>query len=218
MAAEPERGLAEYVSAVAAGTATPGGGSAVAVVGALAAALGEMVVNLTRSNRKYANAAELLQPGGERLSALRGALLAAAAADEHAYAGYRQAVSMPRGNETEQRARDEALERSIVAATEAPLGVARDAAEVARILQSVAALGNPRLLSDAALAALLAEAAVRGAARYVKENAALLRDTERARATMLDADGIVEDGVAAAEQAWRLAVGDVSDGVEDGQL
>src|SRR5688500_6142595 len=81
MVSSSERGLAAYLDEVAAGTPAPGGGSVAAVVGALAAALGEMVANLTLGRDKYADAEASLRPVRERLTTLRLGLLEAAAAD-----------------------------------------------------------------------------------------------------------------------------------------
>src|SRR4051794_120089 len=88
--------LAAYLDQVAAGTPAPGGGSVTGVVGAMAAALGEMVANLTLGREKYADAEVSLRPARIRLAALRSNLLDAAAADEAAYQSYREAASLPR--------------------------------------------------------------------------------------------------------------------------
>ena len=75
MSGNAEGRLSAYLDRVAAGTPVPGGGSVAAVVGALAAALGEMVANLTLGREKYADAEASLRPARDRLTALRGALL-----------------------------------------------------------------------------------------------------------------------------------------------
>jgi glutamate formiminotransferase/formiminotetrahydrofolate cyclodeaminase len=220
MAAEAERGLAEYVAAVAAGTATPGGGSVAAVVGALAAALGEMVARLslhplTPSPIAIGEGDRGSDPNSiigahDRLAFLRGILLEAAAADEAAYAGYRQAAALPRADATERATRSAAMQAALIVATEEPLGVARAAAEVAGLLEVVAAEGNPHLRTDAALGALLAEAALRGALLNVRGNAALLRDAARATAFLTEAETIETAGVAAARRAFWIAAGEAA--------
>src|SRR5688500_15029976 len=93
---DQERSLRGYLDAVAAGTAAPGGGSVAGIVGALGAALGEMVANLTLGRERYADAEEALQPVRERLAELREMLTDAATEDERAYAAYRAAASLPR--------------------------------------------------------------------------------------------------------------------------
>jgi formiminotetrahydrofolate cyclodeaminase len=205
MPPERERGLTAYIDEVAAGTPTPGGGSVAAVVGALAAALGEMVANLTLGKAKYASAEQTLRPARDRLTSLRGTLLAAASADETAYAAYRAATTLPRTTDAEIAIRASALEAALIAATEVPVQVARAAADIAEIMESVATIGNPPLRSDAALGALLAEAALRGALLNVRGNAAMLRDSVLAAPYREEADRLELAGVSAAERALQIA-------------
>ncbi len=207
MTLDRERGLRGYLDEVAAGTPAPGGGSVAAVVGALAAALGEMVANLTLGREKYASAEETLRPAAARLSALRTALLEAAAADEAAYQAYRDASSLPRRSDDEKAARTQAMQSTLVEAANVPLAVARAAHEVAEILEVVARDGNPHVRSDAALGAILADAALRGGLLNVRGNAALLEDPERVVAYLGEADLLEAQGREAADSAYRTAVG-----------
>ena len=200
-----ERGLRDYLDEVAAGTPAPGGGSVAAVVGGLAAALGEMVANLTLGREKYAAAEETLRPAEERLRSLRLALLDAATADEAAYQAYRSASSLPRGSDIEKAARNAVMQRTLIEATNIPLGVARAAREVAGILEIVARDGNPHVRTDAALGAILAEAALRGALLNARGNAALLEDRELAMNSLTEADKLEGDGRAAVERAYAIA-------------
>ena len=212
MSSKGERGLSAYLDDVAAGTPVPGGGSVAAVVGALAAALGEMVANLTLGRERYADADASLRPARDRLSALRVSLLDAAAADEAAYQLYRDAVSLPRTNDDERIARTVAMRQALIAATDVPLAGARSAREVAEMLQSVARDGNPHVRSDAALGSLLAEAALRGALLNVRGNAAMLADRELAATYLADADHLEETGREAAQRAYRTAMGAAGEG------
>jgi formiminotetrahydrofolate cyclodeaminase len=208
MPASPEatdRSLAGYLDEVASGAPTPGGGSVAGIVGALAAALGEMVVRLSEGRELDSEVAQLLQTSGRKLSDLRAALTAAAEADERAYAGYRAASSLPRGCAPEKMARVAAMQAALEDATDVPMAVARAATETAEILEDVARLGNPHLRSDAALAALLAETALRGALLNVRGNAALLRDESRAAAYLEEADLLEREGRAAAQRAYATA-------------
>jgi formiminotetrahydrofolate cyclodeaminase len=204
-------GLSAYLAEVAAGTPVPGGGSVAAVVGALAAALGEMVANLTLGREKYVDVEASLRPVRDRLTALRTSLLDSAAADESAYQSYRDAAGLPRTSDREKAVRTDAMQQALITATDVPLGVARSAREVAEILQSVAREGNPHVRSDAALGALLAEAALRGALLNVRGNAAMLADRELSVTYLTDADLLEEAGREAAQLAYRAAM-DASEG------
>jgi formiminotetrahydrofolate cyclodeaminase len=200
--AERHRTLHEYVVEVASGHPTPGGGSVAAVVGALAAALGEMVTNLTTG--------EELAPARAHLSHLRTQLLRAAAEDEAAYATYRSAASLPRDTSEAKTARTEAMQDALSVATEVPIQVARAATEVAQILELIARTGNPHLRTDAALGALLAEVALRGALLNVRGNVTLLRDKARADAYLKEADQLEATGRTAATAAFHTATDTVS--------
>jgi formiminotetrahydrofolate cyclodeaminase len=204
--AEPERSLAAYVAAVAGGASTPGGGSVAAIVGALAAALGEMVANLTLGRARYADAEETLRPARERLVALRERLIGAAAEDERAYAAYRAAAALPRVTVEQKTARTVAMQQALTVATERPLEVARAAVETAELLEVVARAGNPHVRADAALGALLAEAALRGALLNIRGNAAMLRDAALADGFREAAVELETRGRAAAERAYRAAI------------
>ena len=212
MSGNADRGLPAYVDEVAAGTPTPGGGSVTAVVGALAAALGEMVANLTLGRKKYADAEVSLRPARDQLTALRMSLLASAAADEAAYQAYRGAASLPRTSDGEKTARTDAMQRALIAATDVPLAAARSVYGVAEILQSVARDGNPHVRSDAALGALLAEAALRGALLNVRGNAGMLGDRELAVTYLTEADFLEKAGREAAQRAYRTATGEAEEG------
>jgi formiminotetrahydrofolate cyclodeaminase len=190
---------------VAAGTPTPGGGSVAGIVGALGAALGEMVVNLTMGRERFADADEALGPLQNHLASLREQQSNAALEDERAYAAYRSAAAMPRGSAEQKAARTAAMQEALAAATEAPLGIARAAAETAAILEHVAIVGNPHVRSDAALGALLAEAALRGALLNVRGNAATLRDAPLAARFREEADVLESRGREAAAAAFRAA-------------
>ncbi len=200
-----ERTLVEYLEAVAAGAPAPGGGSVAAIAGALAAALGEMVANLTLGREQYADAETVLRPVRDRLTALRKELTDAAAADERAYAAYRAAVALPRSSDVDKAGRIVAVQQALAEATDVPLGVARVSAEISELLETVARAGNPHVRSDAALGALLAETALRGALLNVRGNAALLQDRQRAAAYRDDADRLENHGREAAARAYRLA-------------
>jgi formiminotetrahydrofolate cyclodeaminase len=199
------RTLDSYLDDVAAGTPAPGGGSVAAIVGALAAALGEMVTNLTLGREAHASAEAELRPVHARLTALRLDLRAAAEADEAAYASYRAASALPRSSAAEKAARRLARQQALLEATEVPLHVARSATDVATIMETVARIGNPHLRSDAALGALLAEAALRGVLLNVWGNTAMLADADRAAAFRAEAEQLAREGRAAAERAFRLA-------------
>jgi glutamate formiminotransferase/formiminotetrahydrofolate cyclodeaminase len=197
-----ERTLEGYIHAVASAAPAPGGGSVVGVVGALSAALGQMVLNFTDA------------PDGEgathrddlvtALRACQSRLMQAAEQDEVAYQGYRDAAVLPRGTAEEKAARKLAMQAALIASTDVPLAMAEQAVRLAVLLIEVAEIGNRRLASDAALSALLAEATLRGALLNVRGNAALLKDVEKAQHYREAADRLESEGRRAAVTALEV--------------
>ena len=197
--------LAGYVAAVASGEPTPGGGSVVAVIAALGAALGEMVCNLTIGRPAYAAAEAELRPAVGRLSFIRDRLLAVARVDETAYRRYLDATALPKATEAERTARLVAVQEALTNAADVPLGVAESCLELASALEPVARLGNRHAVSDAVVAALLAEAVLRGALLNVRGNAGLLRDTLLAERYRSRADDLEAGGRAAVARVLAAA-------------
>ncbi|MFT4039552.1 MAG: cyclodeaminase/cyclohydrolase family protein [Thermomicrobiales bacterium] len=205
MSAETQRTLIGYIAEVASAAPAPGGGSVAAVVGALGAALGQMVLNLTPAPTD-AEAAAQYAAQLAALAASQARLLELAAADEAAYQTYRDAAALPRATPEAKAARTAAMQAALVQATETPLAMAEEAASLADRLVEVAQVGNRHLLTDAALAALLAEVTLRGALLNVRGNAGMLKDAARAGAYQQAADRLEASGRAAAQRAWVLAV------------
>jgi formiminotetrahydrofolate cyclodeaminase len=175
----------------------------VGVVGALSAALGQMVLNFTDSpdEENAARRRELLAA----LKACQSRLLQAAGEDEAAYQGYRDAAALPRGTADEKAARKIAMQTALVAATDVPTAMAEQAARLAVLLIEVAEIGNRPLASDTALSALLAETTLRGALLNVRGNAALLKDTVKAQSYREAADRLEAEGRRAAATALEIA-------------
>jgi formiminotetrahydrofolate cyclodeaminase len=170
------RSVADYAAALASSRPTPGGGSAVAVVAALAAALGEMVCQFTTGRAAYAEHEQEISAALIQLAEMRDRLLQASASDELAYAAYSRASNLPKVSESEQQARKAAVDSALRTSADVPLGVAQTCVELLAALLPVSRFGNPSLISDAAVAALLAEAALRGAVVNVNVNAKLMKN------------------------------------------
>lgn len=179
-----ERPLVDFLQRLASAEPTPGGGSAAALAGALAAALVSMVSRLTLGRAKFAAVETEMQRTLERAELLRGRLTQAVDDDAQAYEAVVAAYRLPRGSDEEREARSAAIQATLREATRVPLDVARDCAELLSLARFVAEKGNPNAASDGSVAALLAEAGLRGAAHNVHINLPGLKDTdfaERAR-------------------------------------
>jgi glutamate formiminotransferase/formiminotetrahydrofolate cyclodeaminase len=148
----------------------PGGGSAAALAGALAAALVAMVGRLTSSRKAYAAVAEEFKGVTEEAERLRMELRRLVDEDAESYKGVMAAYKLPKGTEAEIKARTEAIDRALLAAAEVPLRTARAAARVAALARRAAEAGNKNAVCDAGVGALLAMSSVTGAAYNVAVN------------------------------------------------
>jgi formiminotetrahydrofolate cyclodeaminase len=168
--------LTQFLDAVSEGSATPGGGSVSALAGTLGSALVEMVVNLTLGKKAFdAHEAELKKIGEEAHSH-REALAATIAQDIDAYQEVMKAYLLPKTNEEERRKRKEEIQKSLRKAADPPLFTAATSLKVMKLCQEVVEKGNPNAISDAAVGALLADAALWGGMFNVLINLSALED------------------------------------------
>lgn len=162
----------QYVERLASGEATPGGGSATALVGALGAALGEMVGNFTRDRDGWDKVATSL----EELTRRREALLDLTDRDAEAYGAVSAAYALPRGDEAQKAARTEAIQAALKQAAQVPLQVIDHVVATVDELPILLAHGNSNLLSDVGVSADLCQSALRCAWLNVEVNLAYLKD------------------------------------------
>jgi glutamate formiminotransferase/formiminotetrahydrofolate cyclodeaminase len=191
-----EDSLTAWVASVASASPTPGGGSVVAHVGALAAALSQMVAGLTTGRKNYAAVEAEMIDVTARATALSAQLNELVHRDADAYTGVSNAYKLPKDTDDAKARRIEAIDAALVHAAEVPLETARACADVAELAGVVADKGNVNAVSDAAVAALLAQAACRGAAYNVRINVGGM--TNKAPGEALVAKAMVE-----AERAAR---------------
>jgi len=170
--------LEQFLETLGSSAPTPGGGAASALVGALAAALAEMVAQLTVGRPKYAAVEKRAQAVLRETQRLRSELLALVDEDAQAYGGVAAAYALPKATEVERRTRDEAIQAALVAAMQPPLQIMELTCDVLRLANEIAEIGNPTVASDAGCAALLGEAAARAAGLNVMANVVLLRDEQ----------------------------------------
>lgn len=168
----PELSVRQFLDRLASSAPEPGGGAAAALAGALAAALVGMVANLTVGKEKFAAVEEEMRRVRDDAAALRARLLEAIDRDAEAFRRVMEAYRLPRGTDEERAARREATRAALRQAAEVPAEVVALCGEVAALSQIAAAQGNPQVLSDAAVAAVMAEAAAASAALNVRINLA----------------------------------------------
>lgn len=199
--ASPERSSAASPASVARrATASPapapdeiaGGGMAAAHAASLAASLGEMVVHLIERKGRQEDMEREARDALQALNSLRARLAEAADADGASFVGVLGARRMPRGNDEERRARENAVEEALKGAAAVPLEVASLAVQVGELLETLAELGEPAWLSDSAVGAQLACAAVVSARYNVLVNTAEIDDEEFVSEHVARADDLLE--------------------------
>lgn len=176
MAELRELSVNQFVEETASKASVPGGGSVSAMVGALGAALMEMVANLTIGKEKYAGVQAEMQALAAEGAALHEELLAGIKKDSESFNGYMRALKLPKETEEEKKIRTAALQQGLKEATEAPLAIAESAAKIFPMAEAVVKRGNKGAVSDGLIAAMLARTAVVGALFNVKINLASIKD------------------------------------------
>lgn len=166
----------DFADETASESPAPGGGSISAYMGALAAALGTMVANLSAHKAGWDDCWEEFSDVAEKGRVLQDALIHLVDEDTEAFNRIMAVFAMPKKTEEEKAVRKEALEAATLYATEVPLRTMKTACETFDILEAMASKGNPASVSDAGVGALAARAAVQGAFLNVKINAAGLKD------------------------------------------
>lgn len=202
-----ERSIPDFLDALASDAPVPGGGAAAALAAALAAACAEMVGRFTVGRPRFATVEQPAAAAVERLAAVRVALLAQMAADERAFAAVSAAYKLPRGTDEDRAARQTAIQAALLAAMVPPLEVMRRGGDVLAAAAELAAIGNPSVVSDAACAAILGEAAVRAAALNVRANTALLGDLREAAEADQEAASLETRAAALRDQTLAAAAG-----------
>lgn len=176
-----------FLAAVASPDPVPGGGSVAAYAGALAAALTRMVAGLTVGKKKYAAVEAEIATVQASAKVLAEKLENLVTSDAAAYAMVSAAYRMPKTTDAESEARKRAVADALVAASEVPLETARACADVADLALIVATKGNSNAITDAGVAALLAEAGCKGAAYNVRVNVSSLEDRTRGEPLVTEA-------------------------------
>jgi formiminotetrahydrofolate cyclodeaminase len=200
--------ISDLVARLATSDPVPGGGSASALAGAMAAALVEMVVALTVGRPAAEGHETELAEIGSAATDLRTELLRLAEVDADAYAAVVAARRLPKDTDAERAARQERVRGSVREATRAPLEVVLRSVEVLALAESLAPIGNRNAASDVGVAGLLAAAAIRGAAMNVEINLPSLAGNDDLRHEARLALDAHLDGLESRERALASAVGD----------
>ena len=170
----------------------PGGGSVSAYMGAVGAALGTMVANLSSHKPGWDDRWEEFSQWAEQGVELEQELLHLVNEDTEAFNKIMAAFGMPKATDEDKRLRAEAIEKATLFAAQVPLQTMKTSIKVFALCRAMVEKGNPNSVSDAGVGALAARAAVLGAGMNVKINASSLKDRAKADALVAEAQALID--------------------------
>ncbi len=171
--------LQEYLTDLASGQPTPGGGSAAALSGAMASALAGMVAHFTLKKADYAAVHPEVETLLQRAERARDRFQQLMQADIDAYGQLSACFKMPRTTDSERVTRTQAIQAALSSAALVPLEVVELAAQLVQDCRRIAEIGNKTVLSDIATAASLASGAGNGASWMVHTNLHSMKDEQQ---------------------------------------
>lgn len=167
-----------FVEITASNEPVPGGGSVSALSASIAAALGEMVANLTVGRKKYAEVEAEMKEISEKLCECKNVFLEYIDKDANSFDGVMQAFGMPKETDEEKAARSAAIQAGMKDAAAVPLAVAKGTVEMMPLIKVAVEKGNSNAVTDAAVAGMQARTAVLGALYNVKINLGSIKDED----------------------------------------
>lgn len=199
-----DKTVRDFTEETASESPAPGGGSVSAAVGALGAALGTMVANLSAHKRGWDDRWETFSDAAEQGQRLKEALLRSVDEDTAAFNSIMEAFALPNATPEEKAARKAAVQTATRKAIEIPLQVMRQANAVFPLLHQMVREGNPNSVTDAGVGALCARAAVRGALLNVEVNAQGLEDKTYTETVLREGKALAEAAAQAEEEILAM--------------
>jgi glutamate formiminotransferase/formiminotetrahydrofolate cyclodeaminase len=182
----------------------PGGGTIAAYMGALGAALGGMVANLSSHKPGWDDRWKEFSVWADKGQALMTELLHLVDEDTQAFNRIMAAFGMPKKTDEDKAARSAAIQEATLYATQVPLRTMKESFQVFELCRAMAEQGNPNSVSDAGVGALAARAAVLGAGMNVKINAGSLKDRAVADALIAEANDLIARANAQEAEITRI--------------
>lgn len=196
-----------FVEALASAAPAPGGGGASALTGALGAALGSMVANLTIPNPRYEAVSEEMKGILAEMRELSQKLLACVQEDADGFEPLSKAYRLPKHTEEERRLRDEVMEAALRKACEAPCEMLAAAARAIELQAVLAAKGGKLVISDAGTGVILLKSAMEGAILNVLVNTRLMKDRAYAEALNRSCEELLQKAADQADKVYASVKG-----------
>lgn len=198
--------LSQFLERLSSADAVPGGGAAAAVAAALGASLISMVAALSTGRPKYAAYADTHAKCGAVGRELAVEFMELADRDADAYAGYATALKLPRETDEQKLVRQSAIQSAARAASEAPFDCVKACTRLVTAAEALAGRSNVNASSDVLVAALLGEAAARGAAENVLINLPSTGDEQYADSMRWRVDSALHEVAATAARTREIVL------------
>lgn len=199
-----DNSVQNYLETLASKNATPGGGSAAALMGAQAAALISMVCNLTIGKPKYAEVETQMQDLLQQSESLRETLTGMIKADVDVFNRLMATYTLPKETIEEKEARSEAIQTVLKDATQVPLDCAKACADVIKLSKIAAENGSTAVISDAGVGVMSAYAALKSAALNVYINATSLKDKDFSEQKLIELEAILNDSETTSNDIYEI--------------
>lgn len=193
--------LRDVLKVSASSEPTPGGGSVSAIAAAFAASMAAMVANLTIGRKKYRDVEPEVTRLRDRALCLMNRAEELVDADMSQFKRFMEYYKMPAASDEEKERREHLIQEALKGATETPLQIARACLEILSVVDEIAPIGNAMAISDAGVAAYLAEAALKSALLNVDINLPQVKDQSFAEAAEKDKNGLIQQAVQVRDKA-----------------
>ena len=199
-----DKSIETFLNELASKQATPGGGSAAAVMGAQSAALTSMVCNLTIGKPKYAEVENEMKALLKQSEALREELTGMIKADVDVFNKLMAAYGLPKNTEQEKADRSQQIQVTLKEAAIIPLECARACAKAIKLSRVASEKGNIGVISDAGVAAMAGYSALKSAALNVYINTGSIKDKDFADEKLAEIEQIFSGADITAEETYQI--------------
>lgn len=197
-----ELSVKDFVGELSSRAPVPGGGGASALAGALGAALGGMVGNLTLGKKKYEAVREDIESIIAKASSVADELVSLIQEDARVFEPLSKAYGLPKATNEQERERAAVLEAALREACGVPIRIMEKSLEAIGLHEELAEKGSRIAISDVGVGVQFCKAALMGASLNVFINTRLMRDRECAQSLDAKADALLESGIGRADRVY----------------
>ncbi|MCL6635584.1 MAG: cyclodeaminase/cyclohydrolase family protein [Peptococcaceae bacterium] len=199
-----DKSLREIIAVAASNEPTPGGGSVSAMVACFGVAMTAMVCNLTLGKEKFKDVEPQVREIVDTAYGLLKKLEDLVDADMADFNNFMATFRMPKNTDEEKAARNEAMQKALKSATDTPMEIARVCLKALEITDKLAPIGNKMAISDAGVAAVVAEAALNGVLLSADINIPMIKDGEYVKKTVAEKEQMVAEAKRLKDRAFAV--------------